>query len=197
MIFAMMLPSSLPLVRMFAATSRLHARPAWEMAAFLGGYVVVWSAFGAGAFAGDAIVHHAVAGSPWLGARPWVIAGVVLVMAGAFQFSSLKERCLNECRHPGAYLLRFYRGGGAAGAFRLGRGHGLFCVGCCWALMLVAIAAGMADLWWMIALTALMYLEKVRPGGDRSVSVTGVALVVLGVVVLAHPAWLPAAFHAA
>jgi predicted metal-binding membrane protein len=197
MIAAMMLPSSLPLVRMFAVTSREHERPGLEMAAFLGGYVMVWTAFGVAAFAADVVVHHVVGRTPWLEERPWLIAGSVLVAAGAFQFSSLKERCLKECRHPGAYLLRFYRGGGATGAFRLGRGHGLFCMGCCWALMLVGFAAGVASLWWMVAITALMYFEKVRRGGARSLSISGVALVGLGLVVLAHPGWLPAAFRGA
>jgi predicted metal-binding membrane protein len=197
MIAAMMLPSSLPFVRMFSATSREHARSGLEMAAFLAGYFIVWTAFGAAAFAADFVLHHVVDAMPWLEARPWLVAGSVLVGAGLFQFSSLKESCLKECRHPGAYLLRFYRGGGAIGAFRLGRGHGLFCLGCCWALMLVGFAAGVANLWWMVALTALMYFEKVRPKGARSLSITGVAIVGLGLAVLANPAWLPAAFYAA
>jgi predicted metal-binding membrane protein len=197
MIAAMMLPSSLPLVRMFAATSREHERPGREMTAFLGGYFVIWTVFGAAAFVGDYVLHQIVDATPWLEARPWLIAGTVLAAAGAFQFSPMKERCLEECRHPGAYLLRFYRGGGTTGAYRLGRGHGLFCVGCCWALMLVGFAAGVANLWWMVTLTALMYFEKVRPGGARSTSLTGVAIFVLAFIVLAHPAWLPAAFQAA
>jgi predicted metal-binding membrane protein len=197
MIAAMMLPSSLPFVRMFAATSHAHSRRGMEMTAFLGGYALVWTGFGAVAFSGDFVLHHLVDRTPWLEARPWLIAGSVLLLAGAFQFTSLKERCLDACRHPGAYLLRFYRGGGVAGAFRLGRGHGLFCLGCCWALMLVGFAAGVANLWWMAALAALMYFEKARPGGARSVPVTGVAIVALALVVLAHPPWLPGAFQAA
>jgi predicted metal-binding membrane protein len=197
MIAAMMLPSSLPFVRMFAATSREHRRPGLEMAAFLGGYGLVWTAFGVVAFVGDLLLHHMVDRTPWLATHPWLIASSVLVGAGLFQFSSLKERCLRECRHPAAYLLRFYRGGGSAGAFRLGRGHGLFCLGCCWALMLAGFAAGVANLWWMVGLTALMYYEKVRPAGARSAPIAGVVFLAMAVVVFAHPAWLPAAFRAA
>jgi predicted metal-binding membrane protein len=187
---AMMLPSSLPLVRLFATASARQDRPKAAMAAFLGGYALVWSAFGALAFIADIGIHTAVDSSGWLRARPWLISGGALALAGAFQFSSLKDACLRECRNPGAYLLRFYdRGTGAA--FRLGRGHGVFCLGCCWALMLVMFGAGVASLWWMAALTAVMVYEKTAPGGRRAVPVVGVALLALALVVLAHPGWAP------
>jgi predicted metal-binding membrane protein len=114
----------------------------------------------------------------------------VLALAGAFQFSSLKDACLRQCRHPGAYLLRHYRRG-VREAFELGRGHGLFCVGCCWALMLVMFAAGVANLWWMAALTAVMVYEKTGSGGRRAVPTTGLALLLFATLVLAHPGWLP------
>jgi predicted metal-binding membrane protein len=101
----------------------------------------------------------------------------------------LKDRCLRVCRHPGGYLLRHYRRGTGA-AFRLGAGHGMFCVGCCWALMLVAFAAGVANLWWMAALTAVMVFEKTGPAGQRGVRPIGLGLIVLGILVLADPAAL-------
>lgn len=100
MVAAMMLPSSLPMIRLFAATSRAQERPDRAMAAFLGGYGVVWTAFGALAFLGDVGLHRLVDATPWLEARPWLIGGGVLALAGAFQFSPLKDRCLRECRHP-------------------------------------------------------------------------------------------------
>jgi predicted metal-binding membrane protein len=165
-------------------------------AAFLGGYVLVWTAFGALAFAFDIGVHRAVDELAWLAERPWLIGGVTLVLAGAFQFSELKDRCLKECRNPGSYMLRYYRRG-VGEAFRMGRGHGLFCLGCCWALMLVAFAVGVANLAWMAALTLLMLFEKTGPRGDRGVAPIGVGLIVLGVLVLLHPAWLPPLFEAA
>jgi predicted metal-binding membrane protein len=161
------------------------------MAAFLAGYAVVWSAFGALAFSGDVVVHDVVDSTPWLAARPWLIAGGVLALAGAFQFSSLKDACLRQCRHPGAYLMRHYERG-LGGAFRLGRGHGLFCLGCCWALMLVMFAAGVANLWWMAALTAVMVYEKTGTGGRRAVPVAGLILLGFAALTLAHPAWMPA-----
>jgi predicted metal-binding membrane protein len=195
MIAAMMLPSSLPLIRLFAVASSGQPRPRGAMGAFLGGYGLVWTAFGAVAFADDTVLHALVDRTPWLHERPWLIAGGVLLTAGAFQFTGLKDRCLHRCRHPGAFLLRHYRRGPGA-AFRLGERHGMFCLGCCWALMLM-FAAGVASLWWMAALTALMVYEKSAPRGRQSVPVTGALLVAWGGLVLAHPAWLPAALAGA
>jgi predicted metal-binding membrane protein len=187
MVAAMMLPSSLPLVRLFAKVSRNQRGQGAAMAAFLGGYAVVWTAFGALAFLGDAGLHRLVHASPWLAAHPAVIGAGVLALAGAFQFSPLKDRCLKECRHPGGFLMpRYQRGAGAA--FRIGRQHGLFCLGCCWAIMLVGFAVGVANLWWMAALTALMVFEKSGRGGQRGVRPMGAALLVLAVLVLANPA---------
>jgi predicted metal-binding membrane protein len=186
---AMMLPSSLPLIRLFRVTARRQARPAWAMAAFLGGYAAVWTVFGVAAFFGDVAIHHTVDASPWLSARPWLVGGAVLLIAGAFQFSELKDRCLAKCRQPGGYLMGHYQRG-ARGAFRLGLGHGLFCVGCCWALMLVMFGAGVGVLWWMAALTGLMVYEKVHWRGLSAVPVAGIVLLGAGLLQLAHPAWL-------
>jgi predicted metal-binding membrane protein len=190
MVVAMMLPSSLPMVRLFRVTSSGQPRPGLVRAWFLGGYLAVWGGFGAVAFLQDVGIHRLVDRTPWLEAHPWVIAGGALALAGAFQFSALKEKCLTECRHPAAFLLQHYRRGTSA-AFRLGRKHGVFCLGCCWALMLVMFAAGVANLWWMAALGALMFYEKVGRAGDRVTPVAGWALLGLAGLVLLHPSWLP------
>src|SRR5207237_8869230 len=121
---------------------------------------------------------------------PLLIGRAVLLLAGAFQFSRLKEQCLDQCRHPGAYLMRHYRHGIGAG-FRMGRGHGLFCLGCCWALMLVSFAAGIANLAWMAVMTLIMVFEKTGPRGDRGVVPIGLTLIALGSLVALQPAWLP------
>jgi predicted metal-binding membrane protein len=186
---SMMLPSSLPLVRLFFAAAQGQPRPASAKSAFIAGYVAVWSAFGALAFLFDVGVHRFVDSTPWLEARPWLIAGPTLILGGAFQFSSLKQACLKQCRHPAAFLMPRYRRGAKA-AFRLGRQHGTFCLGCCWALMLVGFAAGVANLWWMAALTALMVAEKTAPRGDRIVAPAGILLLVFGALVTIHPSWL-------
>jgi predicted metal-binding membrane protein len=179
MIAAMMLPSSLPLVGMFSAASAGAPGRGRALAAFVGGYAVVWSAFGVLAFAGDASLHALVDASPWMKAHDWAIAPAVLVLAGLFQFSSLKDACLRACRHPASFLHRHYRRG-ARGGFELGGRHGLFCVGCCWALMLVMFAAGAANLVWMAGLTALMVYEKTRPSGATTVPLTGAVLLAVG-----------------
>jgi predicted metal-binding membrane protein len=191
MVAAMMLPSSVPLVVLFARAAARQPRPRAALAAFLGGYALVWTGFGWAALAGDAVLHAAVERTPWLAARPWLLAGGALVAAGAFQFSGLKDRCLTLCRNPGAFLLARYRRG-VWGAFRLGRDHGLSCLGCCWALMLVLFAVGVANLAWMALLTALTLVEKTAPRGERLVPVTGVAFLAWGAFVALHPAWLPA-----
>ena len=188
MIAAMMLPSSLPLVRLYSRATQQAPRRGQSMAAFLGGYALVWSAFGLAAFMFDAGIHAAVNASPWLEGHDWWIGGSVLALAGTFQFTSLKDACLDTGRHPGQFLMRSYERG-PAGGFRLGARHGLFCVGCCWALMLVMFAAGVASLVWMALLTSLMIHEKTRPSGARAVPVTGVALLAAASVVLAYSAY--------
>ncbi len=178
---AMMLPSSVPLVRLFWATAQERA----ALAAFLGGYALVWGVFGLAAFAGDALLHEVVHTVPAIEARPWLIGGGVLVLAGAFQFTKLKEACLDQCRHPGMFLMRRYRRGAGA-AFRLGGEHGVFCLGCCWALMLLMFAAGFANLAWMAALATLTAYEKIGRRGPLVARVAGLALVAGGVLVLAE-----------
>jgi predicted metal-binding membrane protein len=188
MIAAMMLPSSLPLVRLFGSASAGQPRPGAAIAGFLGGYALVWSAFGGLALLFDLGVHRSVDSWGWLDEHQWLIGGSVLAVAGAFQFTKLKDACLDKCRHPAQFMLRYYERG-AGGGFRLGARHGAFCVGCCWALMLVMFAAGVASLVWMALLTGLMVHEKTRPAGRRAVPVTGVTLLALSSVVLLYSAY--------
>jgi predicted metal-binding membrane protein len=192
MIAAMMLPSSLPLIRMFAFAAANQERPALVLTAFLGGYALVWTAYGIVAFFGDVAVHRTVDRITWLQAHPWTVAGIVLATAGAFQFTPLKDACLRACRLPGNFLMHHY-GRGMRAAFALGYRHGLFCTGCCWALMLVGFAAGFASLWWMAALTALMTYERTARQGRAAVPIAGVVLIVWSIMVFAHPWWLPRA----
>ena len=181
MITAMMLPSAVPLLRLFTGVSQNQRRAALVITAFVGGYLAVWTVFGWMALGFDAATHAAVEASPWLDERPHLVAAAVLALAGAFQFSSLKDRCLSTCRHPAAFLLSHYRRG-ARTALRMGWSHGLFCLGCCWALMTVAFAAGMTDLRLMAGFTALMTYEKVGRHGDVVARVAG--FVLLGVAAL-------------
>lgn len=184
------------MIRLFDRVASDQRRRSAVIGAFLGGYLAVWSAFGAVAFLGDVGLHHLMDAAPWLSTRPWLIGAGALALAGAFQFSSLKDRCLSECRHPAAFVLPRYRRG-LGPAFALGWSHGLFCVGCCGALMLLMFAAGVANLSWMAALTALMVYEKVGRHGRAASPLAGVLLLGLAILVALHPAWLssPEAFE--
>jgi predicted metal-binding membrane protein len=187
MVAAMMLPSSLPLIRFFTRAAARQPRPRAVTAAFLGGYAVVWGAFGALALAFDVGVHAAVDASPWLQGHEWVLGAGVLAVAGAFQFSSLKYACLDKCRHPAQFMFRFYERG-LGGGFRLGARHGLFCLGCCWALMLVMFSVGVASLVAMAALTALMVYEKTQPRGRQVVPAAGATLVATALMIAVYSA---------
>jgi predicted metal-binding membrane protein len=187
MLAAMMLPSSLPLMRLFARASAKQPRPRAAMAGFLGGYALIWTVFGALAFVFDIGVHAAVDASPWLETHDWVLAAGVLATAGAFQFSSLKYACLDKCRHPAQFMMRFYERG-ARGGLRLGARHGLFCLGCCWALMLVMFSVGVASLFAMAMLTALMVYEKTQPRGRQVVPAAGVTLFVTALMIAVYSA---------
>jgi predicted metal-binding membrane protein len=188
MVAAMMLPSALPLIRLFERASVAQPRARAARMAFVAAYVVVWTGFGGAAFLFDTVVHATVDASPWLLAHASVIAGGTLIVAGLFQLSPLKEACLRQCRNPGAFLLRYYRRG-VGRAFATGAWHGVFCLGCCWALMLVAFALGMANLVWMAGLTLLMTLEKRWAHGPLLARVSGVWLALVGLVVVAQPLW--------
>jgi predicted metal-binding membrane protein len=188
---AMMLPSSMPMMAVFLRVSRRHARPLRSFGAFMFGYFAIWTGFAVAALAGDAGVHWLEDRSALLAERPWLIGGSVLVLAGAFQFSSLKERCLDTCRDPLAFFWSHYVAGKRS-AWKLGVRHGLFCLGCCWALMLTMFAVGMGSLAWMTALAGVMVIEKTTRYGNRLATPIGIILIVWGASVTLNFAWLPA-----
>jgi predicted metal-binding membrane protein len=192
---AMMLPSSLPMIGLFARVSGRQDKPKLALAVFLGAYFVVWTGFAVVALIGDAGLHRLVDNWAWLDAHDYVVAGSVFVLAGAFQFSSLKERCLDACRSPVGFLFRYYKRGPKA-AWNLGIRHGLFCLGCCWALMLLMFAVGVGSLVGMAALTGVMVIEKTNRHGRRLASIVGIVLLLWGGLVLAQPNWLPETFAA-
>ena len=134
-------------------------------------------------------MHLLVALWPWLAVHSWLIGAVTFFIAGLFQFSPLKGRCLDMCRTPLGFFMRHYRKGIGA-AWRLGLQHGSYCLGCCWALMLVMFGVGVGNLAGMTALTGAMVIEKAVPGGKRLSPIIGVVLLLLGALWLAHPLWL-------
>jgi predicted metal-binding membrane protein len=187
MTVAMMLPSSMPMVYMMIHASRNQAHPTRVQVAFLAGYAIVWTAFAIAAILGDSLVHRLVDRWPWLDRHSALIGALTFAVAGAFQFSPLKERCLRACRSPFGFFVRYYRKGVGA-AWWLGLRHGAFCLGCCWALMLIMFGIGVGSLAWMAALAGVMVVEKTVPGGRWLSPVAGIALVVLAAVWLVQPA---------
>ncbi len=183
MIGAMMLPTTVPMVRAFWAVTGRAARGAWSArTVFIGSYVVIWGAFGLLALAGDTQVHAVVERSHWLHHREGLILAGALVVAGGYQLAGWKARCLTACRNPVSLLWQWYRPG-TRGALALGVRHAGYCVGCCWALMLVTFATGVANLLLMAVLTGVMLAEKVLPSGHKLVRPVGVGLLLAGTAV--------------
>ena len=179
MIVAMMLPTTLPLLSVFARITEGRADSGSLFALVLLGYMAAWGAFGLVAHAADSAIHLAGGSFGWLKTHAWLIGALILALAGGFQFSALKYRCLERCRTPFGFVNARWRGRRPPReAFRIGFDHGLFCVGCCWALMLVMFAVGMGNLGWMLALAALMAAEKNLPWGRRIAAPAGIALLV-------------------
>ena len=178
MLGAMMLPTTFPLVAMFRRIAGARPDGARLIALVIGGFLAVWFVFGVLAHGVDALLLRWATQSPWLALHGWAVAAVVLAGAGAFQFSALKYRCLEECHAPFGFVASRWHGTAPAReAFRLGVDHGVFCVGCCWALMLVMFVVGTGSVGWMLVLAAAMAAEKNLPGGRRLAAPLGVALV--------------------
>jgi predicted metal-binding membrane protein len=174
---AMMLPTVLPLFNVFDRLSAARSDRGALLVLLGLGYIAVWGAFGLAAHALHALVLALLERVPALALNGWVIGVAVIAAAGAFQFSRLKYRCLEKCRTPLSFVMTHWHGQAPrAEAFRLGAAHGLFCVGCCWALMLLMFAFGMGNLGWMLVLAAVMAVEKNVRWGRRLSSPLGVAL---------------------
>ena len=150
----------------------------------IAGYLGVWSLFGLIAHLADLGLHALVPQSPWLTFNGWALGAAVLALAGLFQFSALKRRCLDACRTPMAFVAQHWRGRDQRRqALLLGAHHGLFCVGCCWALMLLMFVVGTGSVGWMLALGAVMAAEKNFRWGRRLSAPLGIGL-------LAWSAWI-------
>ena len=186
MIVAMMLPSSIPLVMAFRALVARRQRPAVLVAGLLAGYLVAWIGFGLGAWVLDRGIHAVVEATPFLAAHPQLILASTLLVAGLWQFSPLRARCLDECRSPLGFVMNRWRGvDPPRESFAMGIAHGAFCVGCCWSLMLVMFGVGLGSVAAMLALGALTAVEKNLPWGHRLTRPLGLALILAAVYSLA------------
>jgi predicted metal-binding membrane protein len=181
MMVGMMAPSAAPVVTLFAgARSRKGGQPWAAVLLFSLGYVVVWTLFSALATFAQWGLHQKAMLSAMMTVASPRLAGVILIAAGVYQLTPWKGRCLSHCRSPLGFLLSHWRDGNA-GALRMGFGHGVYCLGCCWALMCVLFSVGVMNLAWVAALTAFVFLEKVGPVGVKVARAAGVGLVILGV----------------
>ena len=184
MMIAMMLPSAAPMVLLAGGAAgqedeRARARRTYLLAL---GYVAVWAVFSVGATALQWTLARLLVLTPMMEPSSRTAGAVFLVIAGLYQWTPLKRACLISCQSPLAFLMRRWRSG-PGGAFRMGMEHGLYCVGCCWALMLLLFAGGVMNLAVIAALTAFVAFEKLAPVGMQSVRVSGALL-------LAAAAWM-------
>ena len=193
MMAAMMLPSVAPMVLVFSRIGRERARrgraytPTWT---FVAGYLAAWTAYGLAAYG----VYRAVAAAD-LGFLAWdeqgpYVAGTAIVLAGLYQLTPLKAKCLKHCRSPLQFVLHDWREG-PLGALRMGAKHGAYCVGCCWGLMLLLFALGVMSLTWMAVVAGVIFAEKAIPGGWRLTRPLAIAFVAFGVWVMVASSSVP------
>jgi len=187
MMVAMMVPSAAPMVLLVAAVAQRQSAPAQPLAtvaAFVGGYLVVWGAFSLAATLLQWGLEALRLVSPMaMASTTPVFAGILLLAAGLYQLTPLKHACLGHCRHPLGFVAGHWRPGGW-GAFRMGLHHGAWCLGCCWALMLLLFVGGVMNLVWVAAIALFVLVEKIAPFGAVLGYVAGIALAGWGVALL-------------
>jgi predicted metal-binding membrane protein len=193
MMAAMMLPSVAPMVLVFSRIARDRARrgrayaPTWI---FVTGYLAAWAAYGLVAYG-----VYRVAAATDFGFLAWdkqgpYVAGTAIMLAGLYQLTSLKAKCLKHCRSPLQFVLHGWREG-PLGALRMGAEHGAYCIGCCWGLMLILFAIGVMSLTWMAVVAGVIFAEKAIPGGWRLTRPLAIAFVALGIWVMVASSSVP------
>ena len=177
MMVAMMLPSAAPAILLYARVHRhsLDIDAALPTAAFLGGYLACWFGFALLA----ASLQLLIASPMSMAVEGKMAASIMLVAAGAYQLSPIKDACLSRCRSPAEFITRHYRPG-LWGAARLGLLHGAYCVGCCWLLMALLFVGGVMNLLWVTGLTLLIAAEKLLPGGRWIARIAGLTMIAWG-----------------
>ncbi|MBA5635506.1 DUF2182 domain-containing protein [Duganella sp. LX20W] len=197
MMVAMMLPSALPMLLLYATMARRHGATqrsgsgsdsgtAWAISLFGLGYVAVWSGFSLAAVALQYLLERAALLSAMMESTSIVLAGATLVAAGVYQWTPVKSACLAHCQSPLDFVLANWRTG-SLGAFQMGLRHGAYCVGCCWALMLLLFVGGVMNLAWIAGLAVYVLVEKLAPAGHWISRATGVVFVAWGVATLLSP----------
>jgi predicted metal-binding membrane protein len=186
MMVAMMLPSAAPMILLVASVNRRRrerASPAAPTAAFVAGYLIVWTAFSAVAALAQWGLHQAALLTPEMASRSPVLGGVLLIVAGLYQWLPIKAACLHHCRSPIHFLGGEWREG-TIGSVVMGVRHGVYCLGCCWALMALLFVAGVMNLLWIAALAALVLIERAAQRGLWIGRLAGALLAAWGVLLL-------------
>ena len=188
MMIAMMTPSAVPTLLLFASlkrTANANTASLWPAWVFLSGYLGTWAGFSALAvFLQWSLQKAAVFVPAMMTLKGSWVTGGFLVLAGAYQLTPLKSACLKQCQSPAQFLTQHWRPG-LRGAFAMGSHHGLFCLGCCWALMFLLFVGGVMNLWWIAGLTIFVAIEKVSASRDWVSMIPGAALVAAGVLIVA------------
>lgn len=190
MMVAMMFPTVAPIVLAHRMVVRKRGEGSAPTAAFILGYLVVWSLIGLiplAGFLGFRNLAADAADSRWLP----TVAGAILVVAGAYQFTRWKATCLRACRSPMSFLMTHDFGGGTRSALKAGVSHGAYCLGCCWALMAVLVVVGLMNLVWMAGIALIFLAEKNWKHGIGLTKLIGSGLVALGIAVIISPGILP------
>lgn len=184
MMVAMMVPSAAPTILLFARMQRARAeRAPGATGTFVAGYVAAWAGFSLAATAIQYALEQTGQLSPMMAANGRLLAGSIVVAAGLYQLTPLKNACLRHCRSPIAFIMHHWRPG-RRGALRVGVEHGAFCLGCCWVLMALLFVGGVMNMIWIAGLTLLVLAEKILPRGYFVAKCIGVVLTAAGVVIL-------------
>jgi predicted metal-binding membrane protein len=189
MMVAMMVPSAAPMILTFALVQRKRReleRPFVPTGLFLLGYLIVWIGFSALAAVAQWILHATALLSPMMVSTSPILGGAILITAGAFQWTALKNACLTHCRSPLNFLMTGWREG-KRGALAMGLKHGAYCTGCCWFLMALLFVAGVMNLWWIAIIAGFVLLEKVAPRGSWVGKIAGLALATWGLWMIGKP----------
>lgn len=185
MMAAMMLPAVVPMVLLVTRWSRSQAQPAYRLIAFVAGYLFVWALAGVFYYALIEVLDSRIPSSE-AGVR---IAATTLLVAGVYQFSPLKDRCLTACRTPLGFLMT--HGGrmarGSTGYLEVGARHGFFCLGCCWMLMVILVLLGVMNILWMLLIAGIIFVEKVSRFGAGFAKLTGATVSVVGAALVIAP----------
>lgn len=188
MMVAMMFPSAAPMTLMFSIVNRQQGesqRPIIPMGLFVLGYFLVWTSYSLLASLAQWGLHVAALLSHDLVITSSLLGGILLIAAGIFQWTPLRDACMSKCRSPLGFLMAEWREG-RGGALIMGLRHGVNCVGCCWLLMLLSFVLGIMNMVWMAVLTVFMLIEKTFPGGHWVSRTAGLILVVWGIWVTAE-----------